>query len=400
MTTPSRADGGGDTGHVDVCHVSTTFNRGSGSARRTLAIAEHCHRHGLRTLLAYGPDNDMEGYDGPVERVVLPSLGKRPDAVRDVRAWREIRACLRRARPRIVHTHLAKAGILGRLVAGTARSSRPLVLHTVHGPTFDPSLNPVVRAIYRGLERLAARRTDMLIYVGEDLRRAYLDAGIRARLADEVIRTGRTIDLSTPCRHHGAEASRPLRLVYVARIVPMKQHTHALTLLERLKAAGIDATLDFVGEALVRAEQDYRGELERRVSEAGLEGRVRFTGHVSNVHERLARADVALLVSKYEGLPNAAVESLLAGTPIVAYDVSGVREVLGAELADLVVPQNDVEGLFTAVEALLARRPEIEERVRGRRHELARTYGMERMTSTKLDLYRRLLESDRGIAAH
>ena len=47
---------------VDVCHVSTTFNRRSGSGRRTLAIAEHCQRRGISTALVFGPDNDMGGY--------------------------------------------------------------------------------------------------------------------------------------------------------------------------------------------------------------------------------------------------------------------------------------------------------------------------------------------------
>jgi len=385
-----RSQGSSAKAMVDVCHVSTTFNRRSGSGRRTLAIAEHCQRHGVSTTLVFGPDHDMADYTGPVPWFVLPSFGKSLRPIRDLRARIELQDLLGHVAPRIVHTHLAKAGIVGRHVASRL-PDRPLVLHTVHGPTFDKSVSEPMRSLYRILERRAARHTQVQVYVGEELRRRYRAAGIRPTGKDVVIRTGKVARVGGCSVQPGIDPGNPLRLVYVARIVPMKQHDHALTLLRHLLDAGIDATLDLVGAALVESERNYRDELVRRVEQMGLASQVRFAGHVSDVHKRLSAAHVALLVSRYEGLPNAVVESIQAGTPIVAYDVSGVREVLGEKLERLVVPANDIDALIDTVVQVNANLDAIRPAVVARREELDQLYRIDVMLQAKLALYRELL---------
>jgi len=385
--------------HTAVCHVSTTFNRGSGFGRRTLAIAEHCERRGICTHLLFGPDHDMHDYQGPVSWEVVPTLVKPVRPWSDFLAYRFLSNALEAHRPTIVHTHLAKAGILGRLAAARSESGCGAILHTVHGPTFDESIALPKRLLFRQLERVAARRTDIQIHVGHSLLNTYAAAGAAARGTDEVIRTGKSYlgpDLVTASRRPAATENAPLRLIYVARLVPMKQHLHALELTRRLNDSGLVTTLDLVGSALVEKEKAYAGELKRRVAELGMQDRVLFHGHVEDVPDRLALSDLALLVSCYEGLPNGVVESLLANTPIVAYELPGAVEVLGSDLLELSVAKNSVDGLVDTVRWTLNNWDVVAEKIAKRRSELREAYSMKTMLDAKVVLYERLLDRHAG----
>ena len=94
----------------------------------------------------------------------------------DWQAYRELSASLREATPHIVHTHSGKAGILGRLAAH--RAGVPIVVHTIHGPSFGKFLGPLANAIFRGAERLAARWTTHFVSVSDAMSQQYLAAGI------------------------------------------------------------------------------------------------------------------------------------------------------------------------------------------------------------------------------
>ena len=149
----------------DICHVSTTFNLKSGSARRTIAVAERAKADGYSVLLVVGADNDLSRYTGPVEFVVVKSLKKPVNLFRDVISFAVLLMLFRKIKPRIVHTHLAKAGFIGR-VAARISLKNTIILHTVHGPTFDKSQPKIKFRFYLLCERLASRYTHTIVFVG------------------------------------------------------------------------------------------------------------------------------------------------------------------------------------------------------------------------------------------
>ena len=328
----------------------------------------------------------------------IPTLRKPLSLASDVLAWRELRCVLFQMRPGIVHTHLAKAGVLGRLAARRLRRNGATVLHTVHGPTFDGSLPAHKRWVYKSAERAAARCTDGLIFVGDELQESFdeqriVPAGFRA-----VIRTGRP-ELDDD-RFDTAFASKAVfggpgpesrrRLICLGRLVSVKQQTHVIRLLQRLREAGHDVELELAGEALVESERRYEMRLRTLTEALNLSPYVHFSGHVEDAPMRLARADLSVLTSSYEGLPNVAVESLLSGTPMVGYAVSGIREVFGEELAGLVVPKDNTDALFDTTVDALTRFDELASLVAMRRKHLKSEYRMSRMLSAKLALYKNL----------
>ena len=107
--------------------------------------------------------------------------------------------------------------------------------------------------------------------------------------------------------------------------------------------------LDIVGEG------PYRPELERRVMECGLGGRVRFHGWLAPdaIPERYAAADALVLPSYAEGSPNVVLEAMASGLPVIVSDAPGCREAVRDGEEGLLVGVGDVAGLRQAIETLL-----------------------------------------------
>src|SRR3954468_24079079 len=107
-----------------------------------------------------------------VRRETVPGLRPELRPVDDLRALVALVGAVRRFRPDIVHTHTAKAGMLGRLAA-LAMRPRPIIVHTYHGHVLEGYFGPLRNAFYRALERGLARVSDVLIGVssatGDDL---------------------------------------------------------------------------------------------------------------------------------------------------------------------------------------------------------------------------------------
>ncbi|EZP69695.1 putative glycosyltransferase [Sphingomonas paucimobilis] len=146
----------------------------------------------------------------------------------------------------------------------------------------------------------------------------------------------------------------PLSTPYVAamgRLVPNKNFTMAI---EAFARSGLQGNLVIMGQGPQEAE------LRQLASRLGIGERVILMGFVVNPYAVIARADIMLLTSNAEGFPNALVEAMAAGAPVVATDcASGPAEVLDAHLGGrrapaegrggLLVPVNDVESAATAL---------------------------------------------------
>ncbi|HYX44592.1 MAG TPA: glycosyltransferase, partial [Acidimicrobiales bacterium] len=158
---------------MKVTHVITRLGRG-GTDQNVLHFVDWQRRHGHDPRLVVGEDSDTASVPPWLPLEVLPTLVRDPQPVADLRAVRGLRRLLARDEPDVVHTHQSKAGILGRLAA-VGRGA--LVVHTVHMASFGPSYGRS-SAAFRVSERVCAPMTDVIVTVGEDLRRRYLQSGI------------------------------------------------------------------------------------------------------------------------------------------------------------------------------------------------------------------------------
>jgi len=204
------------------------------------------------------------------------------------------------------------------------------------------------------VERRAARWTSFFVAVS----RENLDQGVVLGLFDReharVIRSG--IDLSKFRNHSGGERARaelgipqgaPV-VLQVACLKPQKAPERFVELAARLAPRFPDAHFVLVGDGVLRRR------LEALRAAAGLGGRLHMPGWRRDVPALLDAATVVTLTSRFEGLPRALVEALAAGVPVVAMAVDGVVEVIREGVNGFMVPEGDLAGLATRVEAVLA----------------------------------------------
>jgi glycosyltransferase involved in cell wall biosynthesis len=304
----------------------------------------------------------------------------RPTA--DVRALVQLRAALKRLHPDLVSTHSSKAGVLGRLAA---RSLGLPVIFTAHGWAFTPGSPPKTAALYRLVERSVARLAARIITVSDFDR----DLAIR----EGVTEPGRVVTI-----HNGvpdveptlqAQPSvTPARLIMVARFEHQKDHATLLRSLAGLTE--LSWQLDLVGEgpSLPAARM-----LSERL---GLDSRVRFWGARSDVAQRLAEAQLFLLITNWEGFPRSVLEAMRAGLPVVASDVGGVSESVQPGRTGFLVPRGDVEGLKSWLRALLAD-PTLRARLgREARRQYEERFRLESTAAKTLAIYRDVLAHTSG----
>ncbi|HEX5818287.1 MAG TPA: glycosyltransferase family 4 protein [Gemmatimonadales bacterium] len=138
------------------------------------------------------------------------------------------------------------------------------------------------------------------------------------------------------------------RLLAVGRLEGQKRFGLLIALFARLAPRFPEWELVIVGDGPDRAV------LERQVAEAGLIGRIMLPGHVGNMADWYACADLFVLSSKFEGFPNVLAEAMAHGLPVVSSDCdTGPRDIVRHEVDGLLVPTDDEEALAAALARLM-----------------------------------------------
>ncbi len=357
---------------------------------------------GYAVVLVVGRDfNPAEDWDLSGMAVYrVSSLVKYIDPLRDLRALRDLFRLFRRIRPYAVHTHLAKAGILGRWAAFL--SGTPLILHTVHGPTFPAVYSSHRRFIYWFLELVMGRITDHFVFVGQELCNDYVNGGVCSMKSAVIVRTGRAdaeldaLEATDPADLRAIRRSfagdDQFLMACVGRVVPEKQQNHAIRVLNHLRSSGVDAKLVVVGEGLLKEEKRYIHCLHDIVAELELERWVVFAGHREDAMKIMAASDVVLHTSKREGLPNVLVEAALVKKPVVTYAVSGARELIRDGVTGFIVDQGDVQGASDQL-LFLQRHPEAAREMGLKAYRaVSAEYRESAMIRKKLAFYRNLFD--------
>jgi len=351
---------GPHNGDVHVCHVITRLIVG-GAQENTLLTCEGLHARGHRVTLISGPTRGPEGSlverarQGGYEYIEIPELIRAVNPWLDTRAVRLLRAEFARLRPDVIHTHSSKAGIVGRYAARRLRGA--VVVHTIHGMSFNRTQPWPVRWVFAALERRAACWTDALIGVAEAMLRQSLAHGIGRPDRMHLVYSGMELEPFTPGRYDRAAVRAgwgvppdAVVVATVARLFRRKGYEQLLPIMSR--AAARDPRLRFVwiGDGAQRAE--YEAELDRR----GLRERTSLAGLVppAEVPRLLAGCDILAHTSQWEGLPRAVVQALLMQVPAVAFDIDGTPEVVHDGRTGRLIRLNDLDAFADAVCALAA----------------------------------------------
>jgi glycosyltransferase involved in cell wall biosynthesis len=393
-----------------VVRLITRLNVG-GPSIQAITLSQRLASRGFDTLLVHGRLGEGEGdmryllSDGDKVRYVS-ALRRRVAPLHDLVAFVRILQILRAARPHIVHTHMAKAGALGRLAAAiynrtSGRRAPARVVHTYHGHVLEGYFESQTATFFTWTERQLARLADAIVAISPQIRNELVDQ-FRIGRADQYRVVPLGFDLAELIAIDDAARRRARTVLQseldisagahvvttVGRLTAIKQHRLFL------EAARHIASRDPAAIFLIAGDGELRQDLERIARELGVADRSRFLGWRRDLATIYAATDVFLLTSRNEGTPVALIESLAAGVPGVSTDVGGVRDVIDSDSVGLLAPFGDASALAEHVITLLAepaRRRAIG--ARGRAAVAAR-YHVDRLVNDIEALYHDLLATN------
>jgi len=373
--------------------VITRLNIG-GPAIHVSLLASRLDPTRYETLLVSGVESGDEGNMlelgrlPPIDPRILPTLGRAISPLDDLRALTGLVLLARSFKPDIVHTHLAKAGALGRIAARIAGVRT--VVHTYHGSVFRGYFGQRESAVYLGIERALARITTRIVAITSGQKADLVDLGIAPSSKIVEIPLGLDLDhfRELPAREAALSAlglPREGRYVaIVARLVPIKDIPTFL----RAFALVTESLPDVRG--LVVGDGPERGAVERLAQNLGLERRCRFLGWRADLPNVYAASDVVALTSLNEGSPVSVIEAMASGRAVVATAVGGVPDVV-SEATGILVPVGDRRGFADAIVSLLRDPDRRAELGRKGREVAIRRFGSDRLIADIDRLYMDLL---------
>jgi glycosyltransferase involved in cell wall biosynthesis len=342
---------------LKVLHLITTLPRLSGAADNTRYTANLLDPDRYTVHLASGPAGLDQSQIAPhVRLIVIPFLVRPAAPVSDLRAlWALYRLCARE-RYDIVHTHNAKAGVLGRVAARLA--GVPVAIHTAHSISFVASKSRLSNWLYRVLDKISALLSAKIITVSEVNTRTYLEARIGRR--DQYVTIYSGIELEkyedrsarADCRREIGVADEEVLIVWIGRLNRQKDPITFLRAAKEVVGRVPQARFVMIGEDSLGVTLEPHVRQIRR--DLGLESAVQLLGYRPDVHRFLAAADLVMHTSLYEGMGRSITESMVAGVPLVATAVDGVKEaIVTGQRGGLLAPPRDPAALADAAVRLI-----------------------------------------------
>jgi len=390
MTDASGAEAGGD---VRVLRIFSRLNIG-GPSVHVILLSAGLRPLGYETRLVVGRESPREGNmlalaaERSVVCEAMAGLGREIAPLQDLRALAGLVRLMRAWRPAIVHTHTAKAGLLGRIAARAA--GVPTVVHTYHGHVLRGYFSPATTAVFRGLETRLAASADALVAVSESVKQDLVRLGVAS--ADKI----RVVPLGLDLAHLAAELPRGVlrreagipeeaSLVgMVGRLVPIKDVPTFLQAARIVRGRRTDARFALVGDG------EERPALESLCRELGLDGAVTFFGWRRDLAAVYGDLDVVVNASRNEGTPVALIEALAASRPVVATRVGGTPDLLGEGERGRLVPPGAPEALAQAVLETLDQSEAARRRAQAGREHVMTRHSSDRLVRDVDALYREL----------
>jgi glycosyltransferase involved in cell wall biosynthesis len=331
---------------IRILRLIARLNVG-GPAIHVINLTERFSSGRYRTCLACGKVGGHEGdmsylaSEKGVQPLVIESLGREISPRGDMSALGKLRGLIQEFNPHIIHTHTAKAGMLGRLAGISLNSLRSRnrkikLVHTFHGHVFHSYFGRWKTLSFIQMEKVLARFTQRIVVVSPLQKQDICD---RYRIAEpkkvKVIPLG--FDLPS-CVHDGhAREEWRLKLFpdstdrttivgIVGRLTHVKNHRMLLAAAKVLKET--HSAQDF--RFLIVGDGELKEALMTLASQSGIDGRVVFSGWQREMASLYSSMDIVALTSLNEGTPVTLIEAMAAAKPVVATAVGGVPDILGA----------------------------------------------------------------------
>ena len=313
----------------------------------------------------------------------IAGLGRSVSLVADIRAFFALVAMIKKIAPDVIHTHTAKAGALGRLAAILAGRKAKRV-HTFHGHLLHGYFSGWKVKLVIAIEKFLAKRTDILVAVGNQVKEDLLAAGIGKSDQYRVFFPGlvepKKISKEVARQQFEMEAG-DIYVAYVGRMTSVKRPDRLLNTAAEIKARNLPVKFIVAGEGDLF--ESTKRDSERR------DLPVRFLGWRKDIGALFAASDIAILTSDNEGIPLTLIQAAQASLPIVATGVGSIGDIVVHEVNGYLV-DSEPAALADALQKL-AIDPVLRGIMGGAGRERAtRYFSLEKMCADRTELYQHL----------
>jgi len=362
------------------------------------------------TTLVIGGKDDHEQdamhltKDLGIEPVVVNEMRRDIHPLQDGIAYQKIKELIEKYKPDVVHTHAAKAGVIGRLAAEACNV--PVIIHTFHGHVFHSYFNKWQTNVFIHIERYLARKSTGIVAISASQKHELANVyKICPEEKLQIIPLGLDLD---KFQNKQDEKRKTFRQKYkiedheiaigvIGRIVPVKNHS--------LFVAAAKKVLEKTSKSVrfvVIGDGDMRPQMEEEFAKAGIDycyfpeqnkkTTALCTSWLTDMDEVLAGLDIIALTSHNEGTPVSLIEAQAAGKPIVSTNVGGVSDVVMHDQCGYVTKPGDADEFAEALLKLIENEDQRTQFGAFGRDYVQSKFSYKRLVRDMSDYYTRLIE--------
>ena len=287
-----------------------------------------------------------------------------------------------RIRPTIVHSFLFRANILAR-IAGYL-TGVPIVISSVRVMGGE-------KKYFHYVERITSFMVDHYVTVSESVKRYIIDKSKISAEKISVIYNG--VNIKSQDNSYEQNPKMPFKikdkdriLMTVGRLHKQKGHCYLIQAVSKVRKEFPKVKL------LVTGEGEEENNLKKLVKSLDLMNEVIFAGLSSDIERILPMAELFILPSLWEGLPNALLEAMAAGKPVVATKVGGIPEIVVHGETGMLIPPRDTDALAAAIIDLLQNRLKAKDMGEAGRIRAGKRFSIYKMIEKTENLYQELLK--------
>ena len=312
----------------------------------------------------------------------IAGLGRSVSPAADLQAFFGLVRTIKSYQPDVIHTHTAKAGVLGRLASILAGRGATRI-HTFHGHLLHGYFSGWKTQLVIAIEKFLAKRTHFLVAIGNQVKNDLVNAGIGEESQYSVFFPG----LPQPRTASKADLRKHLELdpaaiycTFVGRLTQIKRPDRLLDIAAAMVKREVPIHFLIAGEGELFESSKARAASEKLP--------VTFLGWRKDIDELFAASDIAILTSDNEGIPLTLIQAAQAGLPIVAPAVGSISDIVDNDKTGfLISPQ---PGAMASALSALATDSELRNRLGAAGKTRADQYfSLERMLRDHTEIYKR-----------
>ena len=339
-----------------------------------------------------------------LEPIYLPNMHREINLRSDYKAYKHLLKIIREFKPDVVHTHAAKAGLIGRLAA--KRAGVKVIVHTFHGHVFHSYFGKLKTSFFINLERGLAYISSAIIAISENQKKELCETyKISSCKKIHLVELGYNLmpfqenqeSKRAKFRDQYSIQSHQIAIGIIGRLVPIKNLKLFINAFFITHQKMGDKTKAFIiGDGEQMAElQEFCKTLALSIStpdKINLGASLVFTSWIHEIDVAMNGIDILAISSLNEGTPASLIEAQAAGKPIVATNVGGISNIVREGETALLVESGDEIAFSAALNQLIS-----DEKLRNKMSNLGPSYVLTRFHEKRLckdisELYAKLLK--------